>query len=92
LKSWAKVRTFEPDPKRDFGATLERSEEIAKNIVARQDAEPLRTRKVPPCYAFEDVGNEKPFKLEPEKRHISGLNKRLRAFCSRIEPNVSHTH
>jgi len=31
------VRTFKRDPKGHFRATLERSEEMAKNIVARQE-------------------------------------------------------
>jgi len=55
LKGWAKVRTCKPVPKRDFRATLERSEEIARKMVARQDAEPLRTRTVRSCYAIKDA-------------------------------------
>jgi len=57
------VRTFKPDPKSDFRATLERGEEFARNMVSRQDAEPLRTRTVPSCYVIKDVGNDKPYRV-----------------------------
>jgi len=61
------VRTWKLAPKGDFRATLERSEEIARNIVARQEAEPLLTRTVRSCYAIKDVDNDKPFRVLPAR-------------------------
>jgi len=49
-------------------------------MVARQDAEPFRTRKVPFCYAIKDVGNDKPFRVFPKRLRFCKLSPYLRTL------------